>query len=162
MPSSSVWASKIPELWDRAFLDSLPGPAQESTPDAPPPSPRARPDPRSSMSALHDRFLALYGETDRAKAGREFEPLLNDLFTAWDLAPSQNYRVVGEEIDNSIVLDGDTYLLEKKWIAERTEAPALYAFRQKVASKSAYTRGVFIAVEGFTAGAITALGTGQE
>jgi hypothetical protein len=114
------------------------------------------------MSALHDRFLALYGETDRAKAGREFEPLLNDLFTAWDLAPSQNYRVVGEEIDNSIVLDGDTYLLEKKWIAERTEAPALYTFRQKVASKSAYTRGVFIAVEGFTAGAITALGTGQE
>jgi hypothetical protein len=55
-----------------------------------------------------------------------------------------------------------TSALEKKWIAERTEAPALYAFRQKVAGKSAYTRGVFIAVEGFTAGAITALGTGQS
>lgn len=153
---------KIPELWDSAFLDSLPGQAQESTPEAHPAAPPAPPDPRSSMPALHDRFLLLYREPDRAKAGREFEPLLNDLFAAWDLAPSQNYRVVGEEIDNSIVLDGDTYLLEAKWNAGKTEAPPLYTFRQKVASKSAYTRGLFIAVEGFTAGAITALGSGQE
>jgi hypothetical protein len=154
---------KIPELWDRAFLDSLPTPAPARPDEAePPPSPPARPDPRSAMPALYDRFMALHAETDRAKAGREFEPLLNDLFAAWDLAPSQNYRVVGEEIDNSIVLDGDTYLLEKKWIADKTESGALYTFRQKVASKSAYTRGLFIAVEGFTNGAITALGTGQE
>ena len=71
------------------------------------------------MPAFHDRFMALYAASDRAKAGRDFEPLLDDLFTAWELAPSRGYRVTGEEIDNSFVLDGDTYLLEAKWIAER-------------------------------------------
>lgn len=153
---------KIPELWDRAFLDSLPAPepGARTADDSDPPL--SRPDPRSAMPALYERFLALHTEPDRAKAGREFEPLLNDVFTAWDLAPSRSYRVTGEQIDNSIVLDGDTYLLEAKWVADKTEAAPLYAFRQKVASKSAYTRGLFVAVEGFTPTAITALGTGQE
>jgi hypothetical protein len=152
---------KIPDLWDRAFLDSLPTPTPRPRP-IPEASPPSRPDPRSAMPALHDRFMALDAETDRSKAGREFEPLLDDLFAAWQLAPSRNYRVTGEEIDNSLLLDGDTYLLEAKWTAEKTEAAALYAFRQKVASKSAYTRGLFVSVEGFTPGSITALGTGQE
>lgn len=43
--------------------------------------------------------------------------------------------MTGEEIDGSFVLDRDTYLLEAKWIAEKTQAPTLYAFRQKVAGK---------------------------
>lgn len=153
---------KIPELWDRKFLESLPAPQPEPSTSPPPTPPVSGPDPRPAMPALYDRFMALHSEPDRAKAGREFEPLLDDLFAAWDLAPSRSYRVTGEEIDNSFVLDGDTYLLEAKWIAGKTEAPALYAFRQKVASKSAYTRGLFVAVEGFTSGAVTGLGTGQE
>lgn len=153
---------KIPELWDRGFLESLRAPDPPPAPVVEAPQPARPPDPRSSMPALYDRFMALYAEADRAKGGRDFEALLDDLFTAWHLAPSRNYRVTGEEIDNSFVLDGDTYLLEAKWIAEKTEAAALYTFRQKVSSKSAYTRGLFIAVEGFTPGSITALGSGQE
>jgi hypothetical protein len=153
---------KIPELWDRSFLDSLAAPEPEP-PAEPEPERRARhPDPRPAMPAFHDRFMALYAASDRAKAGRDFEPLLDDLFTAWELAPSRSYRVTGEEIDNSFVLDGDTYLLEAKWIAEKTQVAALYTFRQKVAGKSAYTRGLFIAVEGFTTDAMAGLGTGLE
>jgi hypothetical protein len=153
---------KIPDLWDRSFLDSLPAPEQEhsSEPDL---VIRDRSlDPGSAMPALYDRFIALHSEPDRAAAGRAFEPLLDELFTAWDLAPSRSYRVTGEEIDNSFLFDGATYLLEAKWVAGKTEAAALYAFRQKVASKSAYTRGLFLAVDGFTPGSVDALGAGQE
>ncbi len=153
---------KIPELWDRPFLESLPAPRTEPTGDPEPPPRTSPPDPRSAMPALYDRFMKLHSEPDRAMAGRVFESLLNDLFTAWGLAPSRSYRVTGEQIDDSLVVDGDTYLLEAKWIADKTEAAALYAFRQKVTSKSAYTRGLFLAVEGFTHGAVSALGAGQE
>lgn len=107
---------KIPELWDRTFLQSLPAGEPEQPTEPEPPRPVPTPDPRSAMPALYDRFMALHSEPDRAKAGREFEPLLDDLFAAWELAPSRSYRVTGEEIDNSFVLDGDTYLLEAKWI----------------------------------------------
>jgi hypothetical protein len=133
---------KIPELWDRAFLDSLPAPKHEPPPEPPPPP---KVDPRDLMPELQARFFELYGESDRAKAGRAFEPLLRDLFDAWSLEPSLNYRVTGEEIDGSFVLGGDTYLLEAKWVAEKSSAGTLYAFRQKVAGKSAYTRGLFLA-----------------
>ncbi len=149
----------IPELVDPAFLDSLPAPRREATP-APPPEPS--PDPRSAMPGLQQRFIALHAEHDRAKAGREFDPFLHDLFAAWNLEPNINYRVTGEEIDGSFILDRDTYLLEAKWTAEKVQAPTLYAFRVKVAGKSAYTRGLLIAVEGFTPGAVAALGEGLE
>lgn len=152
---------KIPELWDPAFLGTLPSPTPEPDPD-PPPAARTGRDPRSEMPPLYDRFMELYREADRAKAGRDFEVLLHDLLGAWGLAPSRNYRVPGEEVDNSFLLDGVTYLLEAKWTGERTQAQSLYAFRQKVASKSAYTRGLFLSVEGFTEGAVTGLSTGQE
>lgn len=150
---------KIPELVDPAFLDSLPAPKKEPAPEV---RPEARPDPRSALRGLQQRFMALHSERDRAKAGREFEPFLHDLFSAWGLEPNVNYQVTGEEIDGSFILDRDTYLLEAKWIAEKVQAPALYAFRLKVAGKSAYTRGLLIAVEGFTPGAVTALGQGLE
>ena len=154
---------KIPELWDRSFLESLPAdpprgePIETQVPDS-----SKRPEPRHEMPALYDRFIALNREPDRSKAGREFESLLGDLFSTWGLAPSRNFRVTGEEIDDSFVLDGATYLVEAKWIAGKTEAQTLYGFRQKVVSKSAYTRGLFLAVDGFTPGAVTALGSGQE
>jgi hypothetical protein len=89
---------EIPELWDRAFLDSLPAPKHEPPPE--PPSPR-KADPRDLMPKLQAWFFELYGEPDRAKAGRAFEPLLRDLFDAWSLEPSLNYRVTGEEIDGT-------------------------------------------------------------
>ena len=154
---------KIPELWDRSFLDSLQAdPPRVDPTDSLIVDPPNAHDPRHEMSGLYDRFLALNGEPDRSKAGRGFESLLGDLFSTWGLAPSRNFRVTGEEIDDSFVLDGATYLVEAKWIAGRTEAQTLYGFRQKVVSKSAYTRGLFLAVDGFTPGAVAALGTGQE
>ena len=154
---------KIPDLWDRTFLDSLlPDPPHVDQAESQVAEQPAAHDPRQEMPALYDRFLALNAEPDRSKAGRQFEALLGDLFHAWGLSPSRNFRVTGEEIDDSVMLDGATYLIEAKWIAGRTEAQTLYGFRQKVVSKSAYTRGLFLAVDGFTPGAVAALGTGQE
>lgn len=153
---------KIPELWDRGFLDSLPERASPPASDPGPLEESPAITPRSSMPALHDRFMDLHAQPDRALAGRRFEQLLVDLLAAWNLAPRSNFRVTGEEIDGSFLLDGATYLVEAKWTGSRIEAAPLYVFRQKVASKSAYTRGLFVAVEGFTRSAISALGTGQE
>ena len=150
---------KLPELWDPDFLDSLPGPKVESPAEPEPPS---GPDPLSAMPALQERFFALHGETDHQARGLAFESLLHDLFAAWELDPSLSYRVTGEQIDGSFRFDGATYLLEAKWVKHHIGVEALYPFRQKVASKSAYTRGLFLAVEGFSTEGVSALGQGQE
>ena len=47
--------------------------------------------------------------------GFAFERFLDELFTAFKLAPRRSFRLVGEQIDGSFHLASETYLLEAKW-----------------------------------------------
>jgi hypothetical protein len=67
------------------------------------------------LHRLKDQFLQLSAEEDRSKAGLALEKLLNQLFTIYDLLPRSAFRVVGEQIDGSFILDGNVYLVEAKW-----------------------------------------------
>jgi hypothetical protein len=78
------------------------------------------------------------------------------------LAPREPFRVTGEQIDGSFELDNEVYLLEAKWEAKPLSVGPLMIFREKVAGKSTITRGVFIALNGCTSEALTALTTGKQ
>ena len=99
-----------------------------------------------ALMQLKDDFSRLAAERDRNKAGLALETLLNRLFELFELQPRLPFRVVGEQIDGSFVLDGHVYLLESKWEKNPLPEADLLAFRGKIEGKSTFTRGVFIAL----------------
>ncbi len=154
-PEAEVQA---PELWDPDFLDSLPGPkvGRRQSPSHPPvliPCPPCQPFRTVLCTAWRDRSPGT-GPGLRIAPARPLRGM--------GLGPSLSYRVTGEQIDGSFRFDGATYLLGAKWVKHHIGVEALYPFRQKVTSKSAYTRGLFLAVEGFSTEGVSALGQGQE
>jgi Restriction endonuclease len=116
----------------------------------------------SRFDILRTQFYELGRYTDRKAAGLALEVLLNELFEMFKLEPRKPFCVVGEQIDGSFVLDSEVYLVEAKWRAEKTQQPDLLVFREKVAAKSAHTRGMFLSINGFTDGAIDAITRGKQ
>jgi hypothetical protein len=98
------------------------------------------------LAQLKEKFFQLSAESDRNRAGLALERLLNRLFELFGLQPRQPFRIEGEQIDGSFVLDGHVYLLESKWEKERLPEADLLVFRGKIEGKSTFTRGVLIAL----------------
>jgi hypothetical protein len=99
-----------------------------------------------ALGQLKEEFFYLAAERDRNKAGLSLEQLLNRLFEIFELQPRQPFRVVGEQIDGSFQLDGQTYLMESKWEKYPLPEADLLVFRGKIEGKSTFTRGVLIAL----------------
>lgn len=159
---------KFPELWDSGFRNSL----GQSTADLAKEGLRRAEHERQASSLrtsrserlqeLEELFLRLSGERDRNRAGISLEKLLNQLFDIYQLSPRPAFRIVGEQIDGSFVLDGEIYLVEAKWEkAPLPEAPLL-VFRGKIEGKSTFTRGVFIALNDLSADARYAITQGKS
>ncbi len=99
-----------------------------------------------ALRDLKEEFFQLAADSDRSRAGLALERLLNRLFEMFELQPRQPFRVVGEQIDGSFQLDGETYLLESKWEKHPLPEADLLVFRGKIEGKSTFTRGVLIAL----------------
>jgi hypothetical protein len=160
---------KFPDLWDRDFIDSL---RQDINARARQNVERiimeqklkvsVRNERSADLSRLKETLERLYFMTDRAAAGRSTETVLNELFSLFELAPRQPFRVVGEQIDGSFELDYEIYLVEAKWEKTPLGVADLYVFREKIEGKSPYTRGVFIALEGISEPAKEAITHGKQ
>jgi hypothetical protein len=132
---------KIPDLWDPKFLDSLPSRKTEHV--ASPTSTQA------GFADLNQQYKELRN-LEPHKRGYAFERFLNDWFSQEKLSPRGPFRLVGEQIDGSFVIDSDIYLLEAKWQDHQTPEADLLIFREKVEGKSAWSRGLFVSHAGFT------------
>jgi hypothetical protein len=99
-----------------------------------------------ALAQLKEEFCQLTAARDRNKAGLALEGLLNRLFALFGLQPRQPFRIVGEQIDGSFVLDGHIYLLESKWERDPLPEADMLVFRGKIEAKSTFTRGVLIAL----------------
>jgi hypothetical protein len=110
---------------------------------------------------LKDEFLQLAGQSDTNAAGLSLERLLNRLFQLFGLQPRQPFRVVGEQIDGSFQMDAETYLVESKWEKHALPEADLLVFREKILSKSNFTRGVLIALNGVSGPARDAITRGK-
>jgi len=145
---------KFRELHDPKFLDSLPR-APGSEPDRPPKSADAK-----TLAALQRRFLEV-SMLPAHPRGTAFEGFLNDVFSAYGLAPRSPFRIVGEQIDGSFQLGQDTYLLEAKWEDLRIGQAPLLTFSGKVGGKSQWPRGLFISMSGYTPEGLDAFARGK-
>ncbi len=146
---------KVPELLDRGFLESLAAPAAAATPAA---SSKLSADRAQALAALLIEISKL-GPQER---GLRFEGFLNELFAAHHLAPRNAFRLVGEQIDGSFRLDGQTYLVEAKWHGPQIGFADLMTFSGKVGGKAAWSRGLFVSNSGFTGEGLEAFARGRQ
>lgn len=159
---------KFPDLWDPDFIASLRLDSKERAKGhvaAAAAEQRVRASAFSAkaehLRTMQQEFFALHAQEDRQAAGLALESILNRLFALEGLAPREPFRVVGEQIDGSFVLDHETYLLEAKWEKAPLCEEPLLVFYGKVGGKSHFTRGLFIAINGITEQAATAIVRGK-
>ncbi|MBF0308898.1 MAG: restriction endonuclease [Magnetococcales bacterium] len=160
---------KFPDLWDAAFLDSLDQTSSEPTfseVKAGNQSDQTRHAPeailRERLNILKEKFYQLCAQQNRQQAGLDLEKLLEELFELYALNPRGSFRVQGEQIDGSFDLGGHVYLVEAKWLSQSVSEEPLLVFRGKLEGKSAWTRGVFIALNGFSDLALQAITRGKQ
>lgn len=94
--------------------------------------------------------------------GYDFERFLKDLFDAFRLSARDPFRLVGEQIDGSFELAGETYLIEAKWLNRKVGVAELGALHAKLEQKASWTRGLFISFGGFTNEGLQAFGKGRR
>lgn len=112
------------------------------------------------LAELKDRLVSL-SEFAPQRRGFEFERFLVELFSVFGLDPRGPFRLQGEQIDGSFECNSATYLLEAKWHSTQTSQSDLLIFREKVESKSSWSRGLFISASGFTPDGLIAFSRGR-
>ena len=111
--------------------------------------------------ALRDKLLTIT-QLEPQPRGYAYEKFWRDLFDAHGLQARSSFRLVGEQIDGSFVLDSETYLLEAKWRGPRTIAADLHAFQGKLEQKAHWARGLFVSDSGFSEDGLIAFGSGKR
>lgn len=94
--------------------------------------------------------------------GFAFEIFLKELFDANGMDGRSSFRVVGEQIDGSFDMSGETYLLEAKWTSKPVDASDLRSFNAKVEDKASWARGLFVSDSGFSEEGLIAFGKGKS
>jgi Restriction endonuclease len=147
---------KIPELLDPGFLNSFAQPKAEEPP----------PQTAGTLSAAKAQELATHlieiTKLDPQARGLRFEGFLNELFAGFGLAPRGAFRLVGEQIDGSFKLQGQTYLVEAKWHEPQIGFADLMTFSGKVAGKASWSRGLFVSNSGFAVDGLEAFSRGRQ
>jgi hypothetical protein len=144
---------KIPELWDKQFLDGLSSSKKDK--------------PVEHMSKAVDYTMLLTDFTamlnmDAHARGFAFESFLNRLFDEFELNPRKSFRLKGEQIDGSLELDGEYYLIEAKWQKTPLGNAELLVFDGKIVGKTSWTRGIIISHSGFSKEGLEAYRKGRQ
>ena len=116
---------------------------------------------RPRLLALRSDLLG-FTQLTAQKRGYVFEALLRDLFNIFGLEAREPFRLKGEQIDGSFLMQGETYLVEAKWQDAQTGVADLHTFHGKVEQKAAWTRGLFVSHSGFTEDGLVAFGRGKK
>jgi hypothetical protein len=107
------------------------------------------------------RALLDLSALDPQSRGFAFERFLKRLFEVSGMRPRAAFKLVGEQIDGSFELDSHHYLVEAKWQTEPTAANDLVVLREKVESKAAWGRGLFITWNIFSPDGLKAFARGR-
>lgn len=146
---------KIPELLDPSFLSSF------GSPKAAEPAPQASATLSAEKAQELTALLIEIAKLDPQVRGLRFEGFLNELFAGFGLAPRGSFRLVGEQIDGSFKLHGQTYLVEAKWHGPQIGFADLMTFSGKVSGKASWSRGLFVSNSGFTSAGLEAFSRGR-
>ncbi|GIF51123.1 hypothetical protein DFJ67_0282 [Asanoa ferruginea] len=110
---------------------------------------------REKLAELHILMLDVIQPSAPQARGYKLEKLLRELFALFDLDPRASFKIDGEQLDGSFTFDNTDYLLEAKWEAEPTDVPDLSFFKDKIEDRLENTLGLFVAMNGYTARAIS-------
>ncbi len=116
---------------------------------------------RSKFKWLHDDLMAV-AAMQPAPRGYAFEKFLTRLFNSFGMEAREGFRITGEQIDGSFVLNHNVYLVEAKWQNEMTAAADLHGFQGNIGEKAVWTRGVFVSNAGFSEAGLTAFGRAKN
>ena len=93
--------------------------------------------------------------------GYELERIFSRLMRIHQIPVEESFRIEGEQIDGAIKYEGHYYLIEAKWTDAKTDPKEIGSFYFKVEGKLE-GRGIFISINGYTEGILTALPRGKE
>ena len=141
-----------------SLLNRLEGKPDAAQPSGQPPKPAFD---RPRLLALRNDLIGFAQLAPQAR-GYAFEALLRDLFNVFGLEAREPFRLKGEQIDGSFVLQGETYLIEAKWQVAQAGVADLHTFHGKLEQKAAWTRGLFVSNSGFTEDGLVAFGRGKR
>jgi restriction system protein len=115
---------------------------------------------RRQREEIRSDLARLFSESDPWRRGKELEKVLNRLFALDGMSVKESFRLVGdagegtvEQIDGVVVIDGEIYLVEAKWLKEPAGVDEIAPHFVRVFSRDA-ARGIFISASGFSAPAI--------
>ncbi len=121
---------------------------------------RAQQERDSDLEQIRKGFSALFTMDNRRERGIELEGILNKYFKLEGILVREAFCRVGEEgagiveqIDGVIDLDGRLYLVEMKWLADRTDKGDVSAHLVNVFTRGD-VGGIFISASDYTRGAI--------
>lgn len=141
-----------------SLLNRLEGKPDNAQPTGQPPKPAFD---RPQLLALRSDLVG-FTQLPAQKRGYAFEVFLRDLFNVFGLEAREPFRLKGEQIDGSFLLQGETYLVEAKWQDAQTGVADLHTFHGKVEQKAAWARGLFVSHSGFTEDGLAAFGRGKK
>lgn len=102
-------------------------------------------------------FYTLSAMAEPQQRGYALERFLNEFLEFEGLNPRGSFKLTGEQIDGSFAWASSTYLVEAKWVKDRIAGAEFGAFIYKVSGKSADTRGLYIAINGYSEQALEGL-----
>lgn len=115
----------------------------------------------ATASQLHNKLIEV-SMMEAQPRGYAFEKLLKELFDKYGLMGRASFRLVGEQIDGSFEMNGETYLLEAKWTGLKVGAADLRSFNAKVEDKASWSRGLFVSNSGFSNDGLKAFGKSKS
>lgn len=140
------------------LLNRLEGKPDEAQPEGQAPKPAFD---RPKLLELKNTLVS-FAQLEPHTRGYAFETLLRELFNVYALEAREPFRLKGEQIDGSFVLQGETYLVEAKWQNAPIGVADLHTFHGKLEQKAAWTRGLFVSNSGFTDEGLEAFGRGKR
>lgn len=106
------------------------------------------------LEKLYSDFKLIAGNTNFQQRGYQLEKFLQQLFNLFEFETTKSYKLEGEQIDGSFILEGMTYLVEAKWKAQ-VDRNDLATFCYKVETKFKTALGLLVTIDGLTSEAIS-------
>ena len=109
------------------------------------------------LEEIQSDFLSISTESvSPQQRGYAFEKFLAKMARFYELKVTEAFKVKGTQIDGTIKYEGENYIIEAKWHDRQLSDEPLMAFCHKQ-EMNMHGRGIFISINGYTAGALNML-----
>jgi hypothetical protein len=109
---------------------------------------------KEELEKLYDDFKIIASNCNFQQRGYQLEKFLQQLFNLFEFETTKSYKLEGEQIDGSFILEGMTFLVEAKWKAQ-VDRNDLASFCYKVETKFKTALGLLVTIDGLTSEAVS-------